>query len=135
MLAAFSFVMSLKSSSQVAGGAVMPAWVKSALLYQKPTTPRLYGTPYCLPLYCQPATAPPRDEIHGLTYLVMSPTLPAFTWVASAPPPHCWKMSGGLLDWSASGILVFCSCSFWIGTGFTVTVGWSLWKSFATFCQ
>ena len=27
----------------------MPAFAKSALLYQTPTMPRLYGTPYCLP--------------------------------------------------------------------------------------
>src|SRR5262245_36265750 len=43
-------------------------------------------------------------------------------------------MSGGSPDWSATGILVL-NCSFWIGTGLTVTSGCDLWKSSATFCQ
>ena len=45
--------------------------------------------------------------IHGATYFVRSATLPAFTWSTSEPPPQFWKTSGGLLDWSAIGILVF----------------------------
>ena len=34
----------------VAGGAEMPAFVKSALLYQTPIIPMSHGTPYCTPL-------------------------------------------------------------------------------------
>ena len=37
--ASFSFWTSCSSSSHVAGGAVMPAWVKRSLLYQNPTMP------------------------------------------------------------------------------------------------
>ena len=37
----------------------MPACSKSALLYQKPTTPTENGSPYVLPSTCQPATEPP----------------------------------------------------------------------------
>ena len=48
MPASLSFLTSARNSAQVAGGASMPAFLKSALLYQTPTIPRLYGTPYCL---------------------------------------------------------------------------------------
>ena len=41
--------MSARRSSQVAGGAVIPALANWALLYQKPTMPRSNGMPYCLP--------------------------------------------------------------------------------------
>src|SRR5215207_2308542 len=47
--ALLSFCTSLRNSSQVVGGASIPAFLKCFLLYQKPTTPRLYGIPYCLP--------------------------------------------------------------------------------------
>ena len=43
-----SFSTSARNSLQVDGGASMPAFLKSALLYQTPTMPRLNGTPYCL---------------------------------------------------------------------------------------
>src|SRR5262249_51825328 len=115
MPAAFSFPMSARNSSHVVGGALMLALVKRSLLYQKPTTPRLYGIPYCLPLTCQPWTELPRLPIHDLVSEVRSLTLPAWTWSASWPPPHCWKTSGGSDDCSATGILVV-NCSFWIGT-------------------
>ena len=116
---------------QVLGGAVIPACLKSALLYQNPTTPTLYGIAYCLPLTCQPAAEPPIDLIHGLTYFVRSATLPALTWSTSWPPPQFWKTSGGLSDWSAIGIFVV-NCSFCTGTALTVTSGCSLWNSDAT---
>ena len=90
MPAALSLETSSRNSSHVFGGASMPAFLKSALLYQKPTIPRLYGMPYCLPLTCQPAAEPPMLLIQGATWLVMFMTLPALTWSASWPPPHCW---------------------------------------------
>ena len=49
MPACLSFCTSARKSSHVPGGEEMPAFLKSVLLYQTPTTPRLYGTPYCLP--------------------------------------------------------------------------------------
>ena len=54
----------------------------------------------------------------------MSWTLPVFTWVARSPPPHCWKMSGGLFDCRATVILVWI-VSFWTGTILNVTLGWA----------
>src|SRR5690348_11880326 len=39
-------------------------------------------------------------------------------------------MSGGLLDCSATGILVG-NCSFWIGSTLIDTFGWALWKPVA----
>src|SRR5215469_14733689 len=134
MPAAFSFPTSLRRSSHVAGGELIPAFVKRSLLYQNPTTPRLYGMPYCLPFTGQLAAALPSSPIQGLTSLVMSSTLPAATWVASWPPPHCWYTSGGVDDWRATGILVL-NCSFCIGTTLTVMFGCDLWNSFATVCQ
>src|SRR5690242_1927577 len=102
MPAAFSFEITDRSSGQVFG-AVTPALAKSCLLYQKPTTPTLYGTAYCLPFTCQPAAEPPMLLIHGATYFVRSATLPALTWSTSWPPPQFWNTSGGLLDCSATG--------------------------------
>ena len=61
-------------------------------------------------------------------------TLPDLTWVASWPPPHCWKMSGGLSDCRASGILVV-NCSFWIGTTLNVTFGMGGVVGTGHFCQ
>src|SRR3954452_15920862 len=124
--------MSAMNAVQLLGAPLMPAFLKRSLLYQKPTTPRLYGMPYCFPFTCQPAAAPPIVLIHGFTYFVRSATFLALTCSASSPQPHCWKTSGGLLDCRAIGIFVFCSASFWIGTFLTVTFGWSLWNSFAT---
>jgi hypothetical protein len=49
MPADLSLPTSSRNSSQVSGGASMPAFLKSALLYQTPTMPKLNGTPYCLP--------------------------------------------------------------------------------------
>ena len=46
---ALSVPTSSSSSAQVAGGALIPASAKRSLLYQKPTSPKLYGMPYCLP--------------------------------------------------------------------------------------
>src|SRR3954467_12460418 len=43
-------------------------------------------------------------------------------------------MSGGLLDWSASGTLVV-NCSFWIGSTLIVTSGLAEWKPAAACCQ
>jgi hypothetical protein len=106
----------------VAGGVVMPAFWKSSLLYQKPTMPRLYGTPYCLPSVCQPAAEPPRLSIQSFDPSVRSMTLPEFTWSAMLPPPHCWKTSGGSLDCRATGILVW-NCSFWIASILNFTLG------------
>src|SRR4029079_7179592 len=132
MSAAFSLLIAAISCGQVFGVDVIPAFAKSSLLYQNPTTPTLYGIAYCLPLTCQPAAEPPIVLIHGLTYLVRSCTLFAFTWSTSEPPPQFWKTSGGLFDASAIGILVFWRTSFWKGTGLTVTSGCAAWNSFAT---
>ena len=101
----------------------MPACLKSALLYQKPTTPTLYGVAYCWPFTCQPAAEPPMVLIQGATYLVTFATLPAFCWSTSPPPPQLWNTSGGLSDWSAIGIFVW-NCSFWSGTALIVTFGY-----------
>ena len=68
------------------------------------------------------AAEPPRVLIHGLTYFVMSATLPAFCWSTSPPPPQLWNTSGGLSDWSAIGIFVL-NCSFCSGTASIVTFG------------
>src|SRR6266567_5615484 len=43
-------------------------------------------------------------------------------------------MSGGLLDCSASGILVV-NCSFWIGTFLIVTFGCAAWNELAMLCH
>src|SRR5215510_7403097 len=94
--AVLSLATSAMNCGQVVGVDVIPACLKSVLLYQKPTTPTLYGTAYCWPLTCQPAAEPPIVLIHGCTYFVMLATLPAFTSSTSAPPPHSWKTSGGL---------------------------------------
>ncbi len=51
MPASLSFFTAARYSSQVAGGAVMPACSNSSLLYQKPIMPMSHGMPYCLPLY------------------------------------------------------------------------------------
>src|SRR5690242_14017104 len=64
----------------------------------------------------------------------MSISLPDCTCVASAPPPHCWKMFGGSEDWSATGILVF-NDSFCTGVILKVTFGWGWWYASATDCQ
>ena len=61
-------------------------------------------------------------------------SLPEVNWVASWPPPHCWKMSGGLSDFRAIGILVV-NRSLWIGSTLIVTFGWEAWNSAATLCQ
>ncbi len=60
---------------------------------------------------------------------------PEGTSLAWRPPPHCWKISGGLPDCSAAGSLVFCSSSFWIGTFLMMTLGCIAWKSWATWFQ
>src|SRR6476646_2312970 len=101
MFAAFSLFTVAINCAQVFGVDVIPACLNRSLLYQNPTTPTLYGTAYCWPFTCQPAADLPRVLIHGLTYLVMFATLPAFTSLTNAPPPHSWKTSGGLFDASA----------------------------------
>src|SRR5580765_990651 len=116
MPAPFSFATSVMSCGHVVGGDVIPAFAKRSLLYQKPTTPTLYGIAYCRPFTCHPAAEPPIFLIHGATYFVRSATLCAFTWSTSWPPPQFWKTSGGLLDWSAIGTFVG-NDSFWSGTG------------------
>src|SRR5215475_4358698 len=123
MLAACSFFTSAMNCGQVVGVDEIPACLNSVLLYQKPTTPTLYGTAYCLPFTCQPAAEPPIVLIHGFTYLEMSATLPAFTSSTSAPPPHSWNTSGGLFDASAIGIFVCCSTFVSNATGLIVTSG------------
>src|SRR4051794_37013306 len=90
--------------------------------------------PYCLPLACQSAAELPSELIQGLTVSVMSISLPDWACVASAPPPHCWKMLGGSLDCSATGTFVF-SASFWVGEILKVTFGWALVYASATDCQ
>src|ERR1700712_860780 len=117
--------MSVSRSAQVAGGVVMPALVNLSLLYQKPTTPRLNGTPYTLPSLIHPAPVAPMVEIHGLVAAVRSWILPALMNASSLPPPLLWMMSGGLLDSRPSDSLVS-SCSFWIGWILKVTFGCSL---------
>jgi hypothetical protein len=64
----------------------------------------------------------------------MSAILPDFIWSASAPPPHCWKRSGGVLPCSASGTLVW-NCSFCSGSIVNEVFGWLLWKSSAICCH
>src|SRR3954452_24436435 len=135
MPAAFSFATAARNWGHVVGAAVTPALAKRSLLYQKPTTPTLYGIAYCLPLTCQPAAEPPIVLIHDFTYFVRSATFFAFTWSTSWPPPQFWKTSGGLFDCSAIGMRVFCRTSFWNATGLTVTFGCFAWNSFATACQ
>src|SRR5262245_47912095 len=132
MPAAFSFETADMNCGQVFGVVAIPACLKSALLYQKPTTPTLYGIAYCLPLTCQHAADPPMRWSHDETYFVRSATLPAFTWSTSCPPPQFWKTSGGSSDWRAIGTLVV-NCSFCSGIALTVTFGCSLWNSAATF--
>ncbi len=63
MCAALSLASSESSWAIVVGGVVMPALANRSLRYQKPTTCRSYGTPYCLPLTCQPAAAWPSSPI------------------------------------------------------------------------
>src|SRR4030095_2561097 len=72
-----SLVISALRSSNVVGGAVMPAWVKTSLLYQKPSTPKLYGRPYCLPSTDQILAAAPMLATSGLTRSVRSLREPA----------------------------------------------------------
>ena len=60
--------------------------------------------------------------------------MPDVNWVASWPPPHCWKMSGGLSDFRAIGILVV-NRSLWIGFMLIVTLGCAAWNAVTTLCQ
>ena len=62
--------------------------------------------PYCCPLTCQPAAAGPTSVIQLDASELRLVSLPEVNWVASWPPPHCWKMSGGVSDFRAIGILV-----------------------------
>ena len=66
----------------------MPAFSKSILLYQKPTTPTENGSAYVLPSTCQPATEPPTVSMASLADSEMSWVRPASTWSASSPPPR-----------------------------------------------
>src|SRR4026208_171043 len=98
--ACLSLPTAARNCGQVFGADAMPACLKSCLLYQKPTTPTLYGTASCLPVTSpspsQPRPGPPIVLIHGLTYFVTSATLPAFPWSTRPPPPQLWNTSGGL---------------------------------------
>src|SRR5579862_7017108 len=90
--------------------------------------------PYWAPLTCQPAAAGPSSLIQFDESELRLASLPELNWVTSWPPPHCWKMSGGLSDFRAIGILVV-NRSLWIGTTVIVTFGWVAWKAAATLCQ
>jgi len=72
------------------GAVVMPALANTSLRYQKPTTCRSNGTPYCFPFTCQPCAAGPISLIQLDVDRVMSMTLPDVIWLDSWPPPHCW---------------------------------------------
>jgi hypothetical protein len=61
-------------------------------------------------------------------------SLPDVNWAASWPPPHCWKMSGGLSDFRAIGILVT-NRSLWIGLMLIVMSGCEAWNWAATVCH
>ena len=94
--ASFSVWTSSRNSSQVAGGAVIPACSNRSLLYQNPTIPRSNGMPYCTPsTWYMPTAASLRSPIHGSTSAVMSRTRPASTCSIRPPPPHDWNRSGG----------------------------------------
>ena len=76
--AVLSLPTSARSSSHVAGGAVIPALSKWSLLYQKPTMPRSNGMPYCLPSSCvHPHGAGVHLSFHDATSAVMSLRRPA----------------------------------------------------------
>src|SRR5580658_8851523 len=90
--------------------------------------------PYCAPLTCQPAAAAPSSPIQLDASELRLASLPEVNWVASWPPPHCWKMSGGLSDFRAIGILVV-NRSLWIGTTLIVTFGCEAWNAAATLSQ
>src|SRR5579863_4125550 len=90
--------------------------------------------PYCWPLTCQPVAAWPSSEIQPDASELRLASLPEVNWVASWPPPHCWKMSGGLSDFRAIGILVV-NRSLWIGSMLIVTFGCEAWNAAATLCQ
>src|SRR5580700_4109309 len=90
--------------------------------------------PYCWPLTCQPAAAWPSSLIQPDASELRSASLPEVNWVASWPPPHCWKMSGGLSDFRAIGIFVV-NRSLWIGSMLMVTFGWEAWNPATTLCQ
>src|ERR1700722_7356922 len=90
--------------------------------------------PYCWPLTCQPVAAWPSSLIQLDVSGLRLASLPDVNWVASWPPPHCWKMSGGLSDFRAIGILVV-NRSLWIASTLIVTFGCDAWNSAATLCQ
>src|SRR6516225_8283690 len=90
--------------------------------------------PYCCPLTCQPAAAVPSWLIQLEVSELRLASLPDVNWVASWPPPHCWKMSGGLSDFRAIGILVT-NRSLWIGLMLIVMFGCEAWNWAATLCQ
>ena len=69
---ALSFVTASLSSSNVVGGAVMPARANMSLLYQMPSMPMRYGSPYCLPSTCQISAALPILPTSSRTWSVMS---------------------------------------------------------------
>jgi hypothetical protein len=73
----------------------MPAFLKSALLYQKPTIPMSSGMPYTFPSsrYACFATGS-RVPDHALVRSVRSSTSPASACCFRTPPPQVWKMSG-----------------------------------------
>src|SRR5690554_2906714 len=61
--ASFSLLTASSSSGSVVGGVVMPASLKRSLLYQKPSTPNVYGSAYCFPSTCQGFTVAPSSAI------------------------------------------------------------------------
>src|SRR6478735_72969 len=93
--ASFRVCTSASSSSQVSGGALIPACAKRSLLYQTPTMLALYGMPYCLPSTWYRLVAPSlRSPTKSDEASVMSCTKPASTWSRNPPPPHDWNRSG-----------------------------------------
>src|SRR6185437_3024485 len=90
--------------------------------------------PYCLPFACQPAAVAPSSLIQLETADVRSMTLPEVIWLVSWPPPHCWKMSGGLPPARAAGTFVL-NCSFWIGSTVNFTLGCAAVESAAACAQ
>src|SRR5664280_950757 len=91
--------------------------------------------PYCFPSSWYGLRAAGMIVLaHDEVAAVRSWTFPASTCCLRPPPPHDWKMSGGVPLLRARGSFVLKS-SFWVGVISKVTLGWAAVYSSATFCQ
>src|SRR5690606_21089998 len=135
MPASFNAWTSSRNSSQVVGGASIPAWAKSSLLYQKPTMPRSKGMAYTPPSTSKRLTAPAlRSPMKSPASSLISRTRPASTWSARSPPPQDWNKSGGSLDCSR-GSMASLNASFSLTTMSKVTWGFISTNSSAIVCH